>query len=472
MKMFRWFSVTVMAVVLLVLPSLLFCEPYQDALIKDVPFIRQKPDFCGEACAAMFLRKLGQAVDQDYVFDQSGLDPLLGRGCYSKELKVALEKIGFELGAIQHKVKVADLKEEMEGLWKAVHADLLKGTPSIVCMRYRDRPVTTEHFRLILGYESATDEVIYHEPAEDKGAYRRMKRSLFMDLWPLKYGTKEWLVIRFRLKPGTLKQATASETFTNADYAQHVMKLKKRVPKGFTTILEPPFIVIGDEAQGTVSSRSGRTVRWSVRMLKKDYFKKDPTDILEIWLFKDKESYRKQTREIFGDSPSTPYGYYSDTHKALIMNIATGGGTLVHEIVHPFMAANFPDCPAWFNEGMGSLYEQCREQGGHIAGLTNWRLAGLQKAIRAGNAPSFKKLTSTSTFEFYNLDKGTNYAQARYLCYYLQQKGLLVKYYHAFVRNCKDDPTGYETLRKVLGEEDLDAFKKKWETYTLKLKFP
>jgi len=28
---------------------------------------------------------------------------------------------------------------------------------------------------------------------------------------------------------------------------------------------------------------------------------------------------------------------------------------LVHEIVHPFMRANFPECPAWFNEGLASL---------------------------------------------------------------------------------------------------------------------
>jgi len=47
----------------------------------------------------------------------------------------------------------------------------------------------------------------------------------------------------------------------------------------------------------------------------------------------------------------------------------------VHEIVHPFMAANFPDCPAWFNEGLASLYEQSSERDGKIIGLTNWRLA-------------------------------------------------------------------------------------------------
>ena len=31
-------------------------------------------------------------------------------------------------------------------------------------------------------------------------------------------------------------------------------------------------------------------------------------------------------------------------------------------MVHPFVEANFPDCPAWFNEGLGSLYEQCAER--------------------------------------------------------------------------------------------------------------
>ena len=33
---------------------------YQHALISGVPHIMQKPDFCGEASASMFLRKLGE----------------------------------------------------------------------------------------------------------------------------------------------------------------------------------------------------------------------------------------------------------------------------------------------------------------------------------------------------------------------------------------------------------------------------
>ena len=254
--------------------------------------------------------------------------------------------------------------------------------------------------------------------------------------------------------------------------AEHLRTLRAKVPEGFTVVPEPPFVVIGDEPPDVVRARAERTVQWAVRYLKALYFKKDPAEILDIWLYKDKASYERHTREIFGEEPTTPFGYCSPAHGALIMNIATGGGTLVHEIVHPFMAANFPACPAWFNEGLGSLYEQSAERDGRIVGLTNWRLKGLQEAIRAGRVPSFEALAATSTRAFYTEDKGTNYAQARYLCYWLQEKSLLEKFYREFRAGAKEDPTGYETLKRVLGEADMEAFQKRWEAWVLGLRFP
>lgn len=256
------------------------------------------------------------------------------------------------------------------------------------------------------------------------------------------------------------------------DMAEHVVLLKRQMPDGFTMVIQTPFVVVGDEPAGLVQKRAVTTVKWALDHLKQDYFKVDPAEIIDIWLFKDKDSYETHTKKIFGDTPTTPFGYYSATHRALIMNIATGGGTLVHEIVHPFMRANFPECPPWFNEGMGSLYEQSAEKNGHIVGLTNWRLAGLQQAINAGNVPSFQKLTALDDDDFYHHDKGVNYGQARYLCYYLQEKGLLRKYYAEFTANRITDPTGYKTLQKLLGEPDMTAFQKQWEEFILKLTFP
>ena len=452
-------------------------------LIRGVPHVRQKPDFCGEACAAMFLGKDGWAVDQDYVFQCSGLDPVEGRGCHTRELVAALKTLGREVGPVWFKIPAAESDKSLDRQWQALHADLVNGVGTIICMRTGEGPGATEHFRLILGYDDKRDEVIYHEPAEDRGAYRRMDRATLLKLWPLKYAADTWTVIRIPLRqgwmgasmvpPGTPKPAGASGTFTPADYTQHVMKLKKKIPhQGFTIVLQPPFVVIGDEQPETVRRRAVGTVKWAVDKLKKSYFTKDPDEILDIWLFKDKPSYEHHTATIFRTKPSTPFGYFSHVDRALVMNISTGGGTLVHEIVHPFVASNFPECPSWLNEGLGSLYEQSAERGGRIVGLTNWRLAGLQRAIRQGQVPSFETLCSTTTRQFYDEDPGTNYAQARYLCYYLQEKGLLEKFYHRFFSRQESDPTGYQTLQEVLGRPDMTKFKKQWEAYVMGLHFP
>jgi hypothetical protein len=259
-------------------------------------------------------------------------------------------------------------------------------------------------------------------------------------------------------------------SFSKAEFEVHVAQLKKRLPsKEFTIVVQPPFVVVGDEPAEAVKDRADGTIKWAVEKLKQDYFTDDPKEILDIWLFKDAASYTKHTRLLFNDTPTTPYGYYSRDDKALIMNISTGGGTLVHEIVHPFIEANFPECPAWLNEGLGSLYEQCGEEDGRIHGYVNWRLPGLQKAINGKRVPAFKTLLAMDRDTFYGDGSGVNYAQSRYLCYYLQQKNLLVKFYKQFRARHKTDPSGFLTLKAVLGESDMDQFQRKWEKYVLSL---
>ena len=262
----------------------------------------------------------------------------------------------------------------------------------------------------------------------------------------------------------------AAAVVTDTDFDNHVEQLKKRLPSNdFTIVVQRPFVVIGDEPPSAVKERSANTVKWAVEKLKQDYFTNDPKEILDIWLFKDEDSYKKHAKLLFNDVPSTPYGYYSRANKALVMNISTGGGTLVHEIVHPFVEANFPSCPPWLNEGLGSLYEQCGEKDGHIYGYVNWRLPGLQRAISAKQVGSFKVLMAMNLGDFYGDTQGVNYAQSRYLLYYLQEKGLLLTFYKQFQANRKTDPTGYETLKAVLGETDMHQFQRKWEKYVLDL---
>jgi len=446
------------------------------ALLRGIPHVRQKPDFCGEACAEMALSWLGRGGTQDDVFDLAGIDPELGRGAITPELKRALSRLGFRVGDVWYPVEAAQAAAELGRRFAELYADLVQGVPSIVCMHYGDGPHTTEHFRLIVGYDPAADEVIYHEPAEDHGAYRRMKRGRMLRLWPLVYDPSRWTLIRFRidLDPAAARPAATPlvHGHTPAEYAQHVLALKERLGPGFSVVLQPPFVVAGDQGERAVRSHAENIVDWATTKLEADFFTVEPKRILDVLLFKDARSYRRTALDLFHAEPTTPYGYYSPENGALVMNIATGGGTLVHEIVHPFVEVDFPDAPAWLNEGLGSLFEQSAERDGHIVGLTNWRLGGLKEAIRAHRMGPLTTLIRTDTHAFYDEDPGTNYAAARYLCYYLQEHGLLVRFYRAFREHHAEDPTGEATLRHTLGEGDLAAFQVRWEAYVAALHFP
>jgi hypothetical protein len=268
---------------------------------------------------------------------------------------------------------------------------------------------------------------------------------------------------------------TAQRTFSDSAYADHIKALRARMAKlGFVDVevrIEDPFVVVGEGTQKQLA-RNAQTVRWAADMLEQDFFEHRPGVILDVFLFDTAETYERGVKKLTGESPTTPYGFYSKQNGGLFMNISTGGGTLVHEIVHPYVEADFPNAPPWLNEGLGSLFEQSAERDGHIVGRTNWRLAGLQKSITKDTVPTFRALTALDTDAFYGDDSGTNYAQSRYLLYYMQEKGLLRDFYKTFRGARTKDPSGYNTLVKALGETDMADFQKRWQTYVADLRFP
>lgn len=441
-----------------------------------IPHVRQKPDFCGEACVEMFAKKLGRTYDQDGVFAAAGVDPALGRGAITRELAAGAKALGFDVGPVWAQVDATDPAPGLAHGFERLLRDLADGVPSIVCTHFDERPKTTEHFRLVVGYDSATDEVLYHDPAIDEGAYLRMSRERLLSLWPLKYEVSRWTLVSLPLRPQDLRDPPGQGgAFGPASYAQHVLALKERLTGvglgGLSIRIEEPFVVVGDD-EPEVLARRAETVRWAADKLEQDFFDKRPLKILDVFLFGTARSYDRGVRLLTGGEAGTPYGFYSSQSGGLFMNIATGGGTLVHEIVHPYVEADFDDlAPAWLNEGLGSLFEQSGEREGHIVGFTNWRLAGLQRALARGEVPTFRELCSMSDSAFYDADRGTNYAQARYLMFYLQEQGLLRGFYKAFRAAKKTDPTGYATLVLTLGEADMADFQRRWSKFVLSLRF-
>jgi hypothetical protein len=282
-----------------------------------------------------------------------------------------------------------------------------------------------------------------------------------------------------------------------------------------------PFVVVGNGPPDAVRGQAAQTIAWARDLLKRDFFERDPGVIVTVWVFHDDASYLSGVSAIFGSSPSTPYGYYRPCDRALIVNAGNGYGTLVHELVHAYMDANFSEAPTWFNEGLASLYEQSSCVGGepasqsvggstasrapdsprlagdlslsrertreptseelrdeaclatgHIHGESNWRLPGLKDALARGRAPSWESMAHAGRGAFNGESAGLLYATSRYLLYWLQEKSLLVPYFRAFRSAAVDDDTGLRTLAATLDRDhaqSLAAHRQEWEAFVLAL---
>ncbi len=214
------------------------------------------------------------------------------------------------------------------------------------------------------------------------------------------------------------------------------------------------------------------TVQRMYRFLTKNFFDKKPERPLRVYCFKNAATYEKYCEEAYSKPPSTPYGFYMPSERKMVMNLATGTGTLAHELVHPMLAEDFPTVPSWFNEGFASLYEQSMgDSNGYMEGKPNWRLKGLKQAMKEDRAISLSDLLKTTTQQFYDETRGVNYATARYLCKWLQDQKLLQDFYREFRKNAKDDPTGLATLEKVSGMK-VDALDKIWREWVPTQKWP
>lgn len=262
------------------------------------------------------------------------------------------------------------------------------------------------------------------------------------------------------------------EPFSPAEYDAHVRERQEDVGPSFTVLAVPPFVVVGDGPRAWVKQDALEVVDVAAKRLKQHFFRRDPAEIIDVWMLQTDTSYNAYAGS-FAGAPTTPYGYYSPCRKAIYTNMSLGNGTLVHEMVHAFMDANFPATPVWFNEGLGSLYEHTDLDSGDLRGRINWRLPGLKQAIKNGKTIPIAELFAQGRITFYNdTNVGLHYAMARYILYYLQERGLLETYYHQFVANQNEDPTGRYTLEKVLDEKDLAAFRVRWEKFVMDLPDP
>lgn len=236
-------------------------------------------------------------------------------------------------------------------------------------------------------------------------------------------------------------------------------------------VVYAPFVIGGDLSTKSLDSWYRNTIGPASRAMAEAYFDAPPSEVITILLFSGEASYNRFAKELFGEEGISVYGYYKPAQRVLVMNIGTGGGTLVHELTHALIDFDFPQVPDWFNEGLASLHEQChiRQDESGIDGLENWRLPGLKQAIEKGKLRSLRELFMDDDFRGRNV--GINYAQARYFCLYLQRQGLLESFYERFREAHEEDPQGVLSIKGIFPEHSWEELDQQFSDFVLTLNF-
>ena len=250
--------------------------------------------------------------------------------------------------------------------------------------------------------------------------------------------------------------------------AAKALAIRAEYGRKLNVIARPPFVVAGDTSAEQLASYTEGSVVRPAKAMWIAYFDRKPDQVITVYLFAGKKNYDAYARRDYPDGGRPFFGYYMPTDRRLVMDIETGTGTLVHELTHALIVYDFPEVPTWFNEGLASLHEQCSVRETTIVGWTNWRLGGLQQAIRENKLRPLGDLVTKR--DFYGRLQGVNYAQARYFIMYMQTKGVLRKFYKHFRAHHSGEGADVKAIEHVFGRS-LAQIEKEFIAWAKTLRF-
>jgi hypothetical protein len=244
-------------------------------------------------------------------------------------------------------------------------------------------------------------------------------------------------------------------------------RVKQRFGNDYSYRREGVFICVGAMPQEALDTVVDNIIKDVGNRFGKMFFDKKPNYPIHVYLANSRETFGTLCRKL-GVGMSSPAGFYTPATHTLMINLGTGDGTLVHELVHALQWPDFRDCPLWFFEGFGSLFEMSAKQGSdEIVGKKNWRYAELIKTLRENRLTPLRRLMTMDNAAFRSR-VSLHYAQARYLCMYLQEKGVLKQFYKEFRDNFSSDRTGLKTLEKIFGKS-AEEVEKDWLAWVVSL---
>ena len=190
------------------------------------------------------------------------------------------------------------------------------------------------------------------------------------------------------------------------------------------------------------------------------YFTPDPKAPLSVYVFATEAEFTAFGRQIGGPDAAGYFKVLGNGTPVLVVNLDTGLGTTLHELVHAFVYQGFrPWPPLWFNEGFAAYHEKCLGQldgsvlQASFGYFSNWRFPRLKAEAVAGRLRLANLLDPTQDPS----------SAAGALMLFLDRRGRFVPLVRA-MREAHDDPDGMRTLAAVWGG-DLATLEAEWLTW-------
>lgn len=250
------------------------------------------------------------------------------------------------------------------------------------------------------------------------------------------------------------------ETYTNFEYQKVINEQSRIIPDGMSITKFRYFVIFSDMNDELTYKLIDTDIRNTIDAMSNNYVNKLPDIITPIYIFAEFDDYKEFVLKNYeiAENDISPYGFYKISKNVIVIRYVSWKGSLLHEITHRFIKSDFPNAPSWFDEGFASLNEKSTFISGTLIGDFSLRILPLRRALKEDKYTGLKKLMETNDEELYGQRTSYYYAQARYLLMYLQEKGLLDKYYSLFRDTYDKDNSGISQLKEITGKslEELD----------------
>lgn len=223
------------------------------------------------------------------------------------------------------------------------------------------------------------------------------------------------------------------------------------------------FFIVGPYSEQGLDRHYERGLKDAYRIFKREYFNDDQEYLITIVISDDPYELVSIVERMYAQVSMPVYapflGLFSAADSLVVATIGGGYGTLLHELMHALITADYPRAPGWLDEGMATLYERSKWTRTRLIGLPNWRM----EFVGQENIPTLKEFDQMLRRR---IKTKYDLAYIRLLMLFLDQKAVVNQFYQA--QKAQQETFKISETLKQFGEEFSEAEWQKFAQRTIR----